>query len=120
MAQVSPEIENIIIEAIRDKKGRAITILDLSRIESAPSGKFIICQATNPTQAGAIADSVTDAMIEFAGRKPYHTDGYRNREWLILDYGDVMAHIFLPDTRAHYDLESLWGDAPATRLEDLD
>lgn len=110
----------IIIKGIRDKKGEKITLLDLSSIDTAPSNAFIICEAKNPIQAAAIADSVADNMIEYAGRKPDNTDGYRNREWLIVDYGDVMVHIFLRETRSHYDLESLWNDAEITHFPDLD
>lgn len=113
-------INSLIIEAIQDKKGKGITILDLSGIESAPAHQFIICQASNPTQTGAVADSVYDTLLEKASRKPYHTDGYRNREWLILDYGDFIVHIFLPDIREHYNLEGLWNDAVRTDIPDLD
>lgn len=110
----------IIIDGIQNKKGRGITILNLEDIEAAPCSQFIICEANNPTQVGAIADSVTDNMLEYAGRKAEHTDGYRNREWLIIDYGDIMVHIFLKEIRTHYDLEGVWGDAKITDIPDLD
>lgn len=120
MSATTPDLQQIIIDGIHDKKGCRITVLDLSHIESAPSHKFIICQASNPVQVAAIADSVADSMLEHAGRKPSNTDGYRNREWLILDYGEVMVHIFLPDTRTRYALENLWSDARITDIPDID
>ena len=116
----NPSILPAIIEGIQDKKGKSITIVDLSAIDTAPSSSFVICEAGNPIQAAAVADSVQDTLLEKCGRKPSATDGFRNREWIILDYGEALVHIFLPEFRQRYALEELYADAPIRRVPDLD
>lgn len=112
------DIKEIVAEAIHDKKGSGIRVIDLSGIETAPAHTFIICQARNPIQVAAVADSVVDSVLENAGRKPVSTSGYRNREWVIVDYGDIIVHVFMPETRERYALEELYGDAPFTDIPD--
>lgn len=114
------DISPIAIEAIHSKKGSDVTVIDLSGIETAPAHTFIICQARNPIQVSAIADAIIDNVLDSAGRKPMSTDGYRNREWIIVDYGDTIVHIFLPETRERYALEELYSDAPVTAVADDD
>lgn len=109
-----------LIEGIQDKKGKKITILDLSEIESASADKFIICESGNPVQVSAIADSLQDKALEICGRKPSNVDGYRNAQWIVVDYGEVVVHVFLRDERGRYDLEGLWNDASITEIPDLD
>lgn len=109
-----------IIEAIQDKKGGGIALVDISAIEHAPASTFIICQGKSPTQVSAIADSVRDSLLENFGIKPYNYDGYRNSQWIIIDYGDIFVHIFLPEQRQFYNLEDLWSDAKITHIPDLD
>lgn len=113
-------LDEYIIEGIRERKGRGITILDLSGIDGAAANRFIICEGTSTMQTSAIADSVRDYLLEHAGKKPYNYDGYRNSEWIVIDYGDTLVHVFNRDTRRHYNLEELWSDAPVTELPDLD
>ncbi len=110
----------MIIEGIRQRKGRDISIVDLSGIESAAAGKFIICSGGSTTQVGSIADSVREHLRRQAGIKPYNYDGYGNSQWIIIDYGDILVHVFLPDTRRLYNLEELWNDAAITEVPDLD
>lgn len=114
------DIVRLITEGIQERKGRQITHLDLSANESAAASHFIICQGTSTMQVSAIADSIREYMLEHAGRKPYNYDGYQNSEWIVIDYGDAMVHVFLPDTRARYNLEELWSDAPVEHIPDLD
>lgn len=114
------DISNVIITAIQDKKGHDIHVLDLSRVDGAPTEKFIICTGNSPTQVSAIADNVREEMQKKAGEKPVNYDGYRNSQWIVVDYGDTMVHIFLPDTREFYRLEQLWSDAETTVVEDQD
>jgi ribosome-associated protein len=114
------DITPIIVEAITDKKGKKISIVDLKDIETASTGKLIICQGNSTSQVSAIADSVRDLVFEKAHVKPYNYDGYRNSQWIVIDYGDIMVHVFLPDFRQFYSLESLWNDAPIEMLEDID
>lgn len=114
------QLISIIIEAIQDKKGTAITSIDLSRIPSSPSSHFIICQGKTPTQTSALADNIIDMMREKAARKPVETEGFRNGQWIIIDYGEIMIHVFLPEFREFYNLEDLWSDGKITEIPDLD
>lgn len=114
------ELRPHIIEGIQERKGRAITVVDLSAIESAPVSEFIICQGNSTQQVAAIADSVRDYMLDNYGVKPYNYDGYRNAQWIVIDYGDTLVHVFTRETRQLYNLEELWADAPIIEIPDLD
>lgn len=112
--------KDTIVEAIQDKKGTAICAIDLSAIPTAPASQFIICQGKTPAQTSAIADNIIDKAREFAGRKPDSLHGIRNGQWIIIDYGDTMVHVFTPDFREFYNLEDLWIDGDIDRIPDLD
>ena len=114
------DISNFIIEAIQDKKGKKVAVVDLSNFESASTGKMIICQGNSTSQVDAIADNVREEVAKQCGVKPYNYDGYRNSQWIVIDYGDIMVHVFLPDYRTFYNLEDLWNDAPIELIPDLD
>lgn len=116
----SKDTVRLIIEGIQERKGRGITHIDLSGIESAAASDFIICEGSSTMQVSAIADSVRDYLFEHAGIKPYNYDGYQNSQWIVIDYGHTLVHIFLPSERQRYNLEELWNDAPATEIPDLD
>lgn len=109
-----------ITKGIQEKKGSDIVIADLRQIEGAICKYFIICQGSSPAQVEAIADSVTEMTRIEAGEKPTKTVGLGNAQWVAMDYGDVLVHIFLPDVREYYDLEHLWEDAGITRIPNLD
>lgn len=114
------ELTPSIIEAIQDNKGSRINVIDLSAIEGASASTFIICQGKSTTQVSAIADNIREQIHKKAGIKPYNYDGYRNSQWIVIDYGDTLVHVFLPDTREFYRLDELWGDAPSELIPDLD
>lgn len=114
------DLRPMIIEGIQERKGRSITVVDLSEIESAPVSEFIICQGNSSQQVAAIADSVRDYLLDNYGIKLYNYDGYRNAQWIVIDYGDTLVHIFTRETRQLYNLEELWADAPITEIPDLD
>lgn len=114
------DLSSKIIEAITDKKGKKITIIDLSGIDGASTQKLIICQGNSTSQVSAIADSVREKLLKDCNTKPYNYEGYRNSQWIIVDYGGVMVHIFLPEFRTFYNLEELWNDAPSESIPDLD
>lgn len=116
----SSDLQQLIISGIQDRKGKQITVVDLSEIESAAASKFIICQGTSSMHVNSIADSVRDYLFEHGRIKPYNYDGYSNSEWIVIDYGNILVHIFLPDTRTRYNLEELWSDAKITEIADLD
>lgn len=110
----------IIISAIQDKKGHDIAVLDLKNVDGAPTGQFIICSGKSTTQVSSIADNVREELQKQTGEKPINYDGYRNSQWIVIDYGDTMVHVFLPDTRHFYRLEDLWSDADTIRIPDED
>ena len=107
-------------EGIQEKKGKNIIIADLTGIEDTICKFFIICQGNSPSQILAITDSVRDYVKKTTGEKVYAIDGLRNAQWVAMDYGNIMVHIFLPEARAHYNLETLWADAKLTAIPDLD
>lgn len=115
------ELNELIIDAIRDRKGRSITFVDMSEIAGASAQGFIIAEGNSTTQVAAIADRVRERLLQDAAVKPFNADGeHANSEWIVQDFGDVWVHIFLPDARRRYNLEELWSDAKITDLPDLD
>lgn len=113
-------LEELIIEGIRDRKGRNITTVDMSAIEAAPVSGFIITEGSSNTQVSAIADSVRDYVQSHGDIKPFNYDGYGQSEWIVLDYGRLMVHIFQREARLRYNLEELWSDAVISELPNLD
>ena len=95
-------------------------VADLQGIEGAICNYFVICQGNSPSQVEAITESVGDMARLTLGEKPTMVVGLENAQWVAMDYGDVLVHIFLPDVRDFYDLEHLWDDAALTTIEDLD
>ena len=118
---IATDTRKLIIDAIRDRKGRSISIVDMSDIPGASARSFIIAEGNSTTQVGAIADHLRERLLEDADTKPFNSDGMRDKsEWIVLDYGDIWVHIFLPEARRRYNLEELWNDAVITDLPDLD
>lgn len=113
------QLQDVIIDAITDRKGRDITLVDMTHIEAAPLSQFIIAQGSSNTNVAAIADRVREKVQEVLGIKPYNYDGYTANEWIIVDYGHLLVHIFLPETRERYRLEELWSDAIITDFTQL-
>ena len=109
-----------IVEGIQEKKGKGIVTIDMDKIDGAVCRFFVICQGNSPQQVEAIADSVEETARVKAGEKPIRTVGVGLTQWVAMDYGDVMVHIFLPETRAFYDIEHLWEDAKMTAFADED
>ena len=109
-----------IIDAIQDRKGKAVTIVDMSHIEAAPVPEFVIAEGSSTMNVAAIADSVREKLLETDGIKPYNYEGYTASEWIVLDYGSLLVHVFLPDSRRRYCLEELWSDARIKDIPDLD
>lgn len=109
-----------IIDGIQDRKGRAIKIVDLAGIDGAATDGFIICQGSSTMQVASIADNIREHVQKTAGQKPYNYDGYKNSQWIVIDYGSILVHVFLPETRQLYNLEELWSDAPITEIADID
>lgn len=119
MEQTRKLVESI-TKGIQEKKGHQIVVADLSGIDGTICRYFVICQGNSPSQVEAITESVGDFARERLQEKPSHVVGLENAQWVAMDYGDVLVHIFLPDVREYYDLEHLWEDATLTRIPDLD
>ncbi len=114
------DISSVIIEAIQDKKGKHITCINLSGLEMSSAQEFIICEGNTPTQVSSIADNIRESLREKLGIKPFNYDGYRNSQWIVLDYGYLYVHIFIPELRERYNLEELWSDGKILDIPDLD
>ena len=112
----SKDFSDIISEIILTKKGYDLRLLDLRELSSF-SDFFLICTADSDVQVKAIADAV-DKDLRKQGIKCLHKEGYSALNWVLLDYFDVVVHIFKADARSYYNLEKLWGDAPVTAIED--
>ncbi len=109
-----------IIEGAQEKKGRGIVHVDLSGIESAPTEGFVLVNGNTPIQVDAVADSIREYVEKTLGVRPFNYDGYQNSQWIVIDYGTVFAHVFLPEYRERYRLEELWADAVINNTPDLD
>ncbi|HSW40700.1 MAG TPA: ribosome silencing factor [Acidobacteriota bacterium] len=103
------DILSIAVNAADDKKAHDLVALDISEIASF-AGCFLICTGDSSRQVKAIADEI-EKKLKLAGIMPSHIEGYQNAEWVLMDYADLVVHIFSQDARAYYDLERLWRDA---------
>ncbi len=107
-----------VLEGIQRIKGKDITLIDLNSIHHTECGYFVVCHGTSNTQVDSIAHSVENTVKELTGENVWHRDGYRNSIWILLDYGDIMVHVFQEEAREFYNLEGLWADAKITKIED--
>jgi ribosome-associated protein len=114
----SEQLSEIVVAGIREKKGEKISKLDMRKVDGNVCDFFVICQADNSRQVLAIADAVEDFVFENTHEWPLHKEGRDNAEWILLDYVDVVVHIFLEEKRDFYKLEKLWADAPRTDYAD--
>jgi ribosome-associated protein len=105
-----------IVDGILDIKGKNISVLDLNSLHNRVCDYYIICQADSSTQVKAIADSVQEMVKKRLNERPYHTEGFQNSEWILVDYVNVVVHVFQSQIREFYNLESLWADAEVTKI----
>ena len=106
-----------ILGGIEDVKGKDIKILDLRELENTVCDYFIICEGTSNTQVNAIVNSVQKKVSKELKDHPWHIEGSDNAEWVLMDYVNVVVHVFQKHIRQYYDIESLWGDAKMTEIE---
>jgi ribosome-associated protein len=106
-----------IIRGIEEVKGQHIEILDLRDIENTVCDYFVICDGTSNTQVNAIVNSVQKLVSKAVKEKPWHVEGNDNSEWVLIDYVNVVVHVFQKHIREYYDIEGLWGDAKTVRIE---
>lgn len=107
----------LILEGIEDVKGQNINILDLRSIENTVCDYFIICEGTSNTQVNAIVNSINKKVSKETKDKPWHIEGSDNAEWVLMDYVNIVVHVFQKHIREYYDIESLWGDAVTTEVK---
>lgn len=111
-------LEKRIIESIREKKGRSIINIDLTRLNNSICEFFIISHGESNTQVRAIAQNVEEKVKKHLKQNAFHTEGYQNAQWILLDYNSVVVHIFQEKTRDYYKLEELWADGIITTFPD--
>ena len=108
---LSARLSEVIILGMQEKKGNEIVRLDLRNIHSSVSDYFVICHADSSTQVSALAKSVEDEVYKALRQEPWRKEGLEHGEWILLDFVDVVVHIFKTDKRKYYGIEDLWGDA---------
>ena len=105
-----------ILKGIEEVKGKDINILDLRDIENTVCEYFIICNGTSNTQVNAIVNSIQKIVSKELQDKPWHIEGTENAEWVLMDYVNIVVHVFQNHIREYYDIEGLWGDAKITTI----
>ena len=114
---VSDILLETIIEGILEVKGIDTSILDLKKIETAVCKYFVICSGTSNTHVSSIADSVKKNVSKEIQEKPWHIEGLNTSEWVLINYSDIVVHVFQEEIREFYRLEDLWGDAKIRTIE---
>lgn len=115
MGQDARQVARLAVDAMEEKRAHRVSLLDMTKV-TLVTDYFLIGGGRSTVQVRAIADGVIE-KLERAGVRPYHIEGYENARWILLDYGDVVVHVFLDSEREFYNLERLWGDAPQVEVE---
>ncbi|MFW6043645.1 MAG: ribosome silencing factor [Marinilabiliaceae bacterium] len=115
----SEQLVKAVVSGIQEKKGGNITVLDLRNIENMIAEYFIICEGESNVHVDAVSEAVEKIVHRDAGEKPFHIEGKQNAEWILLDYMNVVVHVFQKPVRRFYSLEELWADATRTDVEEL-
>lgn len=113
------QIVKKIVEGIQETKGKDIAVVNLTRLKEAPCNYFVICQGDSNVHVSAIALSVKEYVREQINAKPYAIDGFENAQWIAMDYGQIIVHVFQRQVRDFYDIEHLWNDAHIQQIENL-
>ncbi len=111
------QLKDVVLRSIADKKGKNVICLNMTKVSSSLCDYFVICEGDSSTQVSTIAKAVEQGIKEATGENVYHSEGYGNAEWILLDYVDIVVHVFQPHTRKFYNLESLWADAETEEIE---
>ena len=106
-----------IVNGIENVKGEDIQILDLTELDNTPCDFFVVCSGNSNTQVSAIVGSVQKNVSKSMKEKPFHTEGSDLAEWVLIDYVDVVVHVFQKQIREYYNIEELWGDAKTTQID---
>lgn len=116
-SELSSKLAEVVVQGMLEKKGLEIVKLDMREVHATLSDYFVICHADNNIQVNALANSVEDEVYKAFGQDPWHKEGQSNGEWVLLDFVDVVVHIFKKEKRDHYRLEDLWGDAKSESIQ---
>jgi ribosome-associated protein len=111
------QLKDVALRSIADKKGKNVICLNMTRISNSISDYFVICEGDSSVQVETIAKAIEEEILKTTGEKVYHKEGYENAEWILLDFVDIVVHIFQPHVRSFYNLESLWADAETEEIE---
>lgn len=111
------ELKEAIVFGIQEKKGKDIVILDLRKLGDNVTDFFIICHGDSTTQVSAIADSIYEEVKKISKTTPWHTEGKQHAQWILLDYVDIVVHVFQKELRDFYGIEELWNDAERTEVK---
>ena len=112
------QLLEVVIKSIQEKKANDVVCLKLDKLQNSIASYFIVCHGNSNTQVNAIADSVIEMVKKETGLSPVNREGFENSEWILLDYFDIVIHIFQKDSREFYQLEKLWADADVKKYED--
>ena len=110
------ELSKVIVKGMEEKKASDIVVMDLRGLKNSFTDYFVICSGNSDTQIDAISESIEYEVHQVNKEKPWRSEGKNNREWILMDYVNVVAHVFLKDKRSFYALEELWGDAKVTNI----
>lgn len=113
----SDELAALIVKGVQEKKGENIVQMKLVGVDGAVTDYFVICEAKSTTQIEAIKKSIEEEVRKASGEKPWHVEGTQNSEWVLMDYVNVVVHIFQPEVREFFDIEGLWADAEIKEIE---
>lgn len=113
----SETLSDVIVKGMQEKKATDIVVLDLRKVKNAVADFFVLCSGSSDKQLDAIADSIDAEVFKALKENPWHIEGKNNKEWMLLDYIDVVAHVFRKDRREFYALEKLWGDADIVEID---
>lgn len=113
-------LKDLVVLGMQDKKAQNIAVIDLRSQKNAIADFFVVCSGTSNTHVESIADSIDHMVYKQSKESPRHKEGYETAEWVLVDYVDVVAHVFQKSKRGHYALEDLWGDAEIEYIKDLD
>jgi len=113
----SQEISQLIVKGMEERKAEDIVLMDLRHVKGAITDFFVLCSGNSDTQVEAISESIQESIFKNLKENPWKKEGFTNKEWILLDYVNVVAHVFKKDKRQYYALEELWGDAKLTTIQ---
>ena len=116
----SEQLSKVVVKGMQEMKAENIVVMDLRKVNNAVADFFVLGSGTSDTHIDSIAESVDAEVNKVSGENPWHREGFNNKTWVLLDYVDVVAHVFNRDTREFYALENLWGDAKIVRHDEVE